>query len=321
MSTLRGRYAPSPTGELHLGNASSALLAWLSVRSRGGTFVMRVEDLDRNRVRPGLAERILGDLEWLGLDWDEGPDRGGLHAPYAQSSRGDHYRVAFGKLAESGRLYACFCSRRDVAAAASAPQKPGEEVRYPGTCRGLRSDAAARRVEAGERHCWRFRVDPTDRPQFTDLVRGVQGNPSRRSLGDFVVSRADGVPAYQLAVVVDDAAMRITEVVRGDDLLASTLKQLLLFDALGVDPPVFGHVPLLLGPDGVRLSKRHRGITIGEVREAGLTAAQVVGRLARLLGLRHDARPLSSRALLDGFDLGRLPPAPGGIRIDSVRWP
>ena len=314
----RGRYAPSPTGELHLGNASSALLAWLSIRARGGRFVMRLEDLDSNRVRAGLAERILEELAWLGLDWDEGPDRGGPHRPYDQGSRGRYYEQAFARLRESGRTYPCFCSRRDVAAAASAPQAPGDELRYPGTCRDLDPRRAAERVAAGARHAWRFRVDPGDRPRFVDLVHGPWDG--REPPGDFVVYRADTVPAYQLAVVVDDAAMGITEVVRGDDLLASTAKQLLLFEALGLAPPAFGHVPLLLGPDGVRLSKRHRGITLRELREAGLSAERIVGRLAHLLGLQGEPRALRCAELVDGFHLERLQRAGAGIVVDSRGW-
>ena len=251
----RGRYAPSPTGELHVGNASSALLAWLSIRSRGGSFVMRMEDLDQNRVRPGLAEQILEDLDWLGLDWDEGPDRGGGHSPYEQWARLDRYEAAFERLRADGQVYPCFCSRKDVAAAASAPQTPGDEVRYPGTCRSIEPARAADRVASGDRHAWRFRVRSARAPVFTDLVYGTRQDD--RAPGDFVVYRADGVPAYQLAVVVDDGAMEVNEVVRGDDLLASTTKQILLIEALSLDVPVYGHVPLLLGKDGIRLSKRH----------------------------------------------------------------
>ncbi len=315
---LRGRYAPSPTGELHLGNASSALLAWLSIRARDGCFVMRLEDLDRNRVRRGLAEQILQELSWLGLDWDEGPDRGGPHGPYDQGRRAPQYEQAFARLRESGRVYPCFCSRRDVAAAASAPQAPGDELRYPGTCRDLDPRHAAERVAAGERHAWRFRVDPGDRPRFVDLVHGPWDGSAPP--GDFVVYRADTMPAYQLAVVVDDAAMRITEVVRGDDLLNSTAKQLLLFEALGLTPPAFGHVPLLLGPDGVRLSKRHRGITVRELREAGLSAERIVGRLAHLLGLQGQPGAMRPAQLVEGFHLARLRSAGTGIVVDPRGW-
>jgi glutamyl-tRNA synthetase len=319
MAVRRGRYAPSPTGEIHLGNASSALLAWLSIRAAGGTFVMRMEDLDRNRVRPGLAQRILDDLAWLGIDWDEGPDRGGAHAPYVQGSRHDRYRAAFSKLREADRLYPCFCSRKDIAAAASAPQAPGDELRYPGTCTNLGHEEARERVESGTRHAWRFRVGPDARPGFDDLVWGRWGDGGPLP-GDFVVWRSDEVPAYQLAVVVDDAEMGITEVVRGDDLLASTTRQLLLFEALGHAPPAFGHVPLLLGTDGARLSKRHDGITLRELRGWGFTPERITGHLAFLHGLRPTPEPISPQALIDGFTLGRIRPEPDGVVIDPTSW-
>ncbi len=308
----RGRYAPSPTGEIHLGNAATALFAWLSVRAAGGALVLRMEDLDRPRVRSGAAERILADLAWLGLDWDEGPDRGGPHAPYEQSRRRAEYEAAFERLRAAGRVYPCFCSRRDVAASASAPQDPADEVRYPGTCRHLDPEEAERRLAAGRPGAFRFRVDEGDDPPFDDLVLGRLrlGTP-----GDFVVRRADGTPAYQLAVVVDDAAMGITEAVRGSDLLSSTPRQILLYRALGLSPPVFGHVPLLLGPDGVRLSKRHAGTSLAEMRDAGLAPERVVGWIARLAGLRPDDRPIAARDLVAGFSLRTLSASPSAVRI------
>ena len=303
--TTRGRYAPSPTGTTHLGNASTALLSWLSVRARGGAYVVRMEDLDRPRVLAGSAEGILRDLRWLGLDWDEGPDAGGPFAPYAQSERGALYDAAFEKLHGAGLVYPCFCSRKDIQSAASAPQAPGDEALYPGTCRDLPRNEVARRVAAGQAHAWRFRVDPPAILRFADLVRGrYEADPG--SIGDFVVRRADGVPAYQLAVVVDDITMKIDEVVRGEDLLASTVRQLLLYRAFGASPPAFAHVPLLLGDDGVRLSKRHRGVTLEELREAGESADAIVGRLAHRHGLRETAVPVAARELVGGFDLSVL---------------
>jgi glutamyl-tRNA synthetase len=317
-SGLRGRYAPSPTGELHLGNASTALLAWLSVRARDGTYVMRTEDLDAGRARPGLADQILRDLDWLGLDWDEGPDIGGDWGPYVQSERAGGYARAFERLKQAGHVYPCFCSRRDIAAAASAPQEPGDERRYPGTCREIDPAEAARRVAAGERHAWRFRVQASEGREFVDIVRGRVVH--ERPAGDFVVQRSDGVPAYQLAVVVDDHAMGITEVVRGDDLLGSTAWQLMLFDALAFDPPAIGHVPLLLGTDRVRLSKRHRGITIRELRESGRDSREIVGRLAELIGLRPVPERIEARELVGDFELSRVRAAGGGIVVDPAGW-
>jgi glutamyl-tRNA synthetase len=303
--TVRGRYAPSPTGTIHLGNASTALIAWLSARARGGAYVMRLEDLDAPRVVEGAAERILGDLAWLGLDWDEGPDVGGACAPYTQSERLRFYDEAFDRLRQAGFVYPCFCSRRDIQAAASAPQTPGDEVLYPGTCRALGEDEVARRIAAGRAHAWRFRVEEGCAAGFDDLVRG-RFDLEPGAIGDFVVRRADGVPAYQLAVVVDDVAMGITEVVRGGDLLASTVRQILLYRALAAEPPAFAHVPLVLGNDGVRLSKRHQGVTLAEFRDDGVDPEAIVGRLARLLGLRRSAARTRARDLIEGFDLETL---------------
>jgi glutamyl-tRNA synthetase len=316
---VRGRYAPSPTGAIHLGNASTALVSWLSVRAAGGAYVLRTEDLDRPRVVPGADERILTDLAWLGLDWDEGPDVSGPYAPYVQSARQGIYRQAFDTLRERGLVYPCFCSRKDVAAAASAPQAPGDEALYPGTCRGLSEDEVARRRALRREPTWRFRVDPAEVKGFVDLVRGPF-EPDRATAGDFVVLRADGVAAYQLAVVVDDAAMAITEVVRGSDLIGSTWRQSLLYVALGKTPPAFGHVPLLLGDDGVRLSKRHRGTTLAELREAGFTPERVVGGLAQTLGLRRAPGPARAGDLVPGFDLSRLRHAPPEIVVDPRSW-
>ena len=318
----RGRCAPSPTGELHLGNASSALLAWLSIRARDGSFVMRMEDLDRNRVRPGLAGRILDDLTWLGIDWDEGPDLGGPFAPYEQWARRDRYRAAFERLRDDGRLYPCFCSRKEIAAAASAPQTPGDEIRYPGSCAGIDpGEALATRARAGSATPGGCACRRTSGPPSSTGCAAPGARTSRRRRATSCVFRSDGVPAYQLAVVVDDAEMGIDEVVRGDDLLPSTARQLLLYRALGWKPPTFGHVPLLLGTDGVRLSKRHRGTTLRELRNAGFGPEQVVGRLAWTVGLRPRPEPVSAADLIDGFALEQVPPAPDGIVIDPSGWP
>jgi len=307
--TPRGRFAPSPTGLTHLGTASTALLAWLSVRAQRGAYVMRMEDLDRRRVVAGSAEGILDDLRWLGLDWDEGPDVGGPHAPYAQSERGPRYAAAFENLRAAGLVYPCFCSRKDIQSAASAPQAPGDEAHYPGTCRDLAPGETERRIASGAAPAWRFRVDRSSVAPFTDRVRGpYAADPG--SIGDFVVLRADGVPAYQLAVVVDDIAMKMSEVVRGEDLLASTVRQLLLYRAFEAVPPVFAHVPLLLGDDGARLSKRHRGVTLRELKDAGESAEAIVGRLAHRHGLRPTAAPIAARDLIDGFPgAWRRPPS------------
>jgi glutamyl-tRNA synthetase len=305
---VRGRFAPSPTGALHLGNARTALLAWLHARAAGGAFVMRVEDLDFGRVRPGFMERQLDELRWLGLDWDEGPDVGGPYAPYVQSERGEGFGAALRRLAAQGRLFECECSRKDIAAAASAPHAGEEGPRYPGTCRAraVGPEVADPAGHARGRAALRFRVEPGE-VCFDDLLQGRCCSDPAAEAGDFVVRRKDGVASYQLAVVVDDAAMEITHVVRGADLLSSTARQLLLFRALDLPAPVFMHVPLMLGPDGERLSKRHGAVSLGEMRDAGAEPRAVVGWLASTVGLARAGESLSPPELVPRFDPAALP--------------
>ncbi|HSM94291.1 MAG TPA: tRNA glutamyl-Q(34) synthetase GluQRS [Anaeromyxobacteraceae bacterium] len=313
----RGRYAPSPTGPLHLGNARTALLAWLHARAAGGTFVLRVEDLDGPRVRPGMEARILEDLRWLGLDWDEGPDVGGPRGPYRQSALSERYRAALARLREAGLAYPCFCSRAEIAAASHAPHGPADEgPRYPGTCRDLPAAEIARR-SAVRRPAWRLRVDGGP-VAFDDLVHGPQAHDVAASTGDFVVMRADGVAAYQLAVAVDDAAMGISDVVRGDDLLPSTARQLLVFRALALQAPRFAHVPLVVGEDGARLAKRHGALSLGELRARGADPREVVGLLAALGGLAPDGARVPAAALVAGFDLARLRRTPAVLPAERV---
>lgn len=311
---VRGRFAPSPTGELHLGSARTALLAWLQVRAAGGRFVLRVEDLDRPRVRPGLMQIQLDELRWLGLDWDEGPDVGGAYGPYLQSEREEHYQAALGRLAERALLFECFCSRRDLAAAASAPHAGEEGPRYPGTCRDLTSQALESRKE-GEPAALRFRAPPGE-VCFRDLLQGHICFDPAGETGDFVVRRKDGIAAYQLAVVVDDAAMEITHVLRGADLLASTARQLLLYRALGFEPPRWIHVPLVLAPGGERLAKRHRPVSLRQLREAGTQPEAVVGWLAASCGLAEKGAELMPRDLIGRFSLERLPREPATAPAD-----
>jgi glutamyl-tRNA synthetase len=270
---------------------------------------MRIEDLDTARVRAGLEARILEELRWLGLDWDEGPDVGGPFAPYRQSERLAGYTAALARLRESGLVYPCFCSRAEVAAAAQAPHGPSDEgPRYPGTCAGLSTEEARRRSSA-RRPSWRFRAAPGE-IRFDDGIHGPRAVDVAAEVGDFVVARADGVPAYQLAVVVDDAAMGVTDVVRGDDLLASTGRQLLLYAALDAPPPRFAHVPLVVGEDGERLAKRHGALSLGELRARGAVPRDVVGLLAELSGLAPAGARITPAELVSRFSLARLPRAP-----------
>jgi len=309
----RGRFAPSPTGGLHLGNARTALLAWLHARAAGGSFVMRVEDLDFGRVRPGIMEAQLDELRWLGLDWDEGPDVGGPHAPYVQSERTERYEEALRRLAAEGHLFACTCSRREILAAASAPHAGEEGPAYPGTCRARAVPAGAPSLTrwAVADAALRFRV-PDEEVCFHDGVRGRACFRPAHDTGDFVVRRKDGVAAYQLAVVVDDAAMGITDVVRGGDLLGSTARQLLLFRALGLPEPRFAHVPLLLGADGERLAKRHGAVSLGELRGAGVSPEAVVGWLASTCAIAAPGEHARPADLVSRFTPA-LPDAPFAV--------
>lgn len=284
---------------------------------------MRVEDLDGPRVRPGMEERILGELRWLGLDWDEGPDVGGRAGPYHQSRLAERHARALDRLRDAGLAYPCFCSRAEVAASSHAPHGPADEgPRYPGTCRDLSAGEVARRSRT-RRPAWRLRVE--DGPvRFDDLVHGPQVFDVGAAVGDFVVMRADGIASYQLAVAVDDEAMGISDVVRGDDLLASTARQLLLYRALGLPPPRFAHVPLVVGEDGQRLAKRHGALSLGELRDRGADPRAVVGLLAALCALVPDGARASPAGLVGGFDLARLPREPavlGPSRVTALLAP
>jgi glutamyl-tRNA synthetase len=313
MPAERGRYAPSPTGRLHLGNARTALLAWLDARSRGGAFIMRIEDLDRARVPAGAEQALLDDLAWLGLDWDEGPDRGGPHAPYRQSERTARYDAAIEALLAAGRAFPCACSRADVVRAAQAPHEADEDgPRYPGTCRDLAPDEVRARAAAqGRAPAIRFAGDG-ERIGFADEVHGAVP-PDPAGIDDFVLRRADGTAAYQLAVVVDDAAMAVTRVVRGDDLLRSTPRQLALYRALGLPAPAFAHVPLVLTASGERLAKRTRPEAIADLRARGVSPATVIAALAASAGLRPAGAGGGPNQLLANFSLARIDRAPATI--------
>ncbi|MDE3201494.1 MAG: tRNA glutamyl-Q(34) synthetase GluQRS [Acidobacteriota bacterium] len=280
----RGRLAPSPTGLLHAGHARTFHTAWQRARNARGALVMRMEDLDPDRSRAEYAEAALDDLHWLGLDWDEGPDIGGPFAPYAQSQRYAIYRAAMEQLVAGGFVYPCRCSRKDLAAAISAPhedanQDPDDEPVYPGTCRPAlhATDSwASTWADQATTANWRFRVPDGEAIEFTDSNLGPQRYIAGVDFGDFVVWRRDDVPSYQLACVADDAAMHITEVVRGADLLKSTARQILLNRALGHYNPAWFHCALMTDESGKRLAKRNDALSLRTLRERGFTPAQVL---------------------------------------------
>jgi glutamyl/glutaminyl-tRNA synthetase len=287
-SIYRGRIAPSPTGFLHIGHAMTFWQARERAREAGGKLALRIEDLDRDRCRKEFADAISEDLRWFGFDWDEGPDIGGPFAPYLQSERHRYYFEALEKLRLGGFVYPCKCSRKDVMHASLAPHE--EEPIYPGTCRprGYSAEAAVPAAKTTDLQQairlplrtittthWRFRVPDDERIDFLDERVGKQSAVAGRDIGDFIIWRRDDVPAYQLAVVVDDAAMQISEVVRGEDLLMSTFRQLLLYRALDLRPPKFYHAPLVLDESGKRLAKRHRALSLRALRERGASPEEL----------------------------------------------
>ena len=292
---IRGRFAPSPSGRMHLGNLWSCLLAWLAARSAEGGMVLRLEDLDPDRCRPEFCDQVMRDLEWLGLDWDG--------QPIYQSRRTEAYAAAFRVLEDQGLVYPCFCTRAQRLAA-SAPHRSDGVALYSGRCRHLapeeRAALSARRVPA-----WRIQV-PEETVSFRDQIQGDYAQNLAAECGDFILRRSDGVYAYQLAVVVDDAFQGVTQVVRGSDLLDSAPRQLWLQSKLGLPHPEYGHVPLLLSPDGRRLAKRDRDLELSQLKER-FTAPQRVGRLALAAGLLPEYAPVTPQELLPHFAWDKLP--------------
>lgn len=295
--TDAGRFAPSPSGELHLGNLRTALLAWLFARSTGRRFLVRIEDLDGDRTIPGCAERQLGDLAALGLDWDA--------EPVAQSSRFRLYDDAIGRLAAAGLVYACYCTRREIREATSAPHVEAPEGAYPGTCRTLTGEERTRLEAEGRRPALRLRAGVAAW-SVHDELRGEHTG----AVDDLVLRRNDGAPAYNLAVVVDDGDQGVDQVVRGEDLLSSAPRQAYLATLLGLAVPGYAHVPLALGPAGRRLAKRDGAVTLSDLTARGSGPAEVLTVLATSLGLAEPREPVTTATLLGRFDPARLPREP-----------
>ena len=318
--TVRVRFAPSPTGALHPGSARTVLFNYLFARREGGTFILRIEDTDRARLGESSLESILDGLRWLGLQWDEGPEVGGPHAPYFQSERLEIYRRQVNRLLESGHAYPCFCTRERLDALRQQQQTAGRPTRYDRHCVGVPAEDVAARIEAGEAHVVRMLV-PAGTTTVTDLVRGAL-EFDNGSQDDQVILKSDGYPTYHLASTVDDHQMAITHVIRGDEWLASSPKQVMLYQMLGWTPPLFVHLPLVLGPDRTKLSKRHGAAAVLEYRDAGYLP-QAMNNFLALLGWSPGTEQefFDLRTLSQAFDLGRVQTSPAVFdqaKLDSV---
>lgn len=315
MMERRGRFAPTPSGQLHIGNAFTALCAWLQIRQADGKFLLRIEDIDKPRCRPEYALQQQEDLRWLGLDWDEGPLIEGPFAPYEQSSREPLYEEALQRLIRAGHVYPCYCSRADQTAIGSAPHGLSSEgAAYQGICRSMSHVERDKRAIA-KAPSLRFMM-PEDAVSFQDDIAGTQSHAS----GDFIVKRADGMYSYQLAVTVDDAAMGITDVWRGSDLLDSTPRQLALYEALELTPPRFAHVPLIGDAEGNRLSKRGKSNTLAELRADGVPSERLVGLLAYLAGWQQQLEPVRAYELIPYFHKEQLNKPILSVRDDQLKW-
>ncbi len=314
------RFAPSPTGALHLGNARTALFNWLHARKRGGRFLLRIEDTDRARSEETQVGALIAELTWLGLDWDAGPDREDAAGPYRQSERSGVYAAAWQRLLEQGLGYPCYCTPLELELARKAALSAGRPPRYAGTCAHLDASERAARAAEGRPASLRFRVTPGEAIEYVDLVRGPQRFLAD-DLGDFIVRRADGGAAFLFCNIIDDAAMGVTEVLRGEDHVANTPRQLLIARALGLKAPAYGHLPLLVGADGAPLSKRHGSASVRDLRQAGYLPEAVVNLLARL-GHSYQAEGWQERAeLIAHFDLAALGRAPAHFDpVQLTHW-
>src|SRR5438034_5782605 len=324
---MRLRFAPSPTGQLHVGNARTALFNWLLARGHDGTYVLRIEDTDTERSTKASEESILHDLRWLGLEWDEGPDAGGGHGPYRQSERLHLYTSYANELLGGGHAYYCFCSAQKLDADRKSDLAAGKPPRYHGTCRNLSPEEVRTRMEAGEKPVIRFKVADQSDITFQDLVRGDLTFNSD-VIGDWVLVRSDGRPAYNFAVVIDDALMEITHVIRGEDHISNTPKQILLYRALGFTPPKFAHLALVLGPDHTPLSKRHGATSVSEFRERGYLPEALTNYLALIGwsprasggGTGDDAELLPMEELARRFAIEDVGHSAGVFDPEKLAW-
>ena len=313
---LKTRFAPSPSGEIHLGNLRTALFSYLYAAGHDGVFLLRIEDTDSQRSRPEYVQALMQALRWLGLDWQEGPDAGGDHGPYFQAQRLAVYQQYYAALDAAGATYPCFCSDTQLKLARKAQRAAGRPPRYPGTCANLSAHEVRQKLDQGGKPTWRFRVPPGERVEFDDLVRGVQRFNSDE-IGDFIIRRSDGTPAFFFSNAIDDALMGVSHVLRGEDHLTNTPRQLLILQALGLRAPAYGHLSLLIGDDGSPLSKRHGSRSVRELRETGYLPGAILNYLARLGHSYSDDSFAGLGDLALGFSLDRLGKAPA--RYDEAQ--
>ena len=313
---FKTRFAPSPTGLLHLGNIRTALFNVLAAHARDGIFLLRIEDTDPERSRDEFTDALMRDLRWLSLAWQEGPEVGGAHAPYAQSQRGEIYANFARTLEQAGRAYPCFCTEQELKLSRKTQLASGRAPRYSGRCRGLSGDEVQARLQKGMPASLRFRVPANARVEFEDRVRGAQAFASD-DIGDFIIRRSDGTPAFFFTNAIDDALMQVSLVVRGEDHLTNTPRQILLLQALNLPVPEYAHIALVVGPDGTPLSKRHGSRTVQELRESGFFPLAINNYLARVGHTYSDNRFMTLAELAQGFDMARLGRAPA--RFDATQ--
>ncbi|PKQ30355.1 MAG: glutamate--tRNA ligase [Actinobacteria bacterium HGW-Actinobacteria-10] len=318
--TVRVRFAPSPTGHLHIGGARTAIYNWAFARHHGGSFVLRIDDTDKERSTEENTQQILRSMRWLGLDWDEGPDKDGGHGPYYQTQRSAFYTEALENLKASGGAYPCFCSPEQLEAKREQARIAGGFSGYDRTCRSLSADETERRIAAGEPHVWRVKV-PEDRADITvdDIIRGTVTWPIE-AMDDFILARTDGSPTYMFATVVDDWKMGITHIIRGDDHLSNTPRQIVVYEALGAEVPLFAHMGLIHGADGKRLSKRHGATSVEAYAELGYLPEAVLNYLAILGWSLEELTVFSRETFVERFELSRVSKNPAVWDQEKLEW-
>jgi nondiscriminating glutamyl-tRNA synthetase len=320
LKKTRVRFAPSPTGHLHVGGARTALFNFLFARHTGGEFIIRIEDTDRERSTGEFEERLLEDLSWLGLEWDEGPGKGGDLGPYRQTERTDIYREYALRLVDGGKAFPCFCTDEELDTKREKMKKSGAPPQYDGTCRGLTTEERVGRRDRGLPESIRFSVEGEGDRTIADMARGDVSFPSGM-VGDFVILRSNGMPTYNFAAALDDSLMKITHVIRGAEHLANTLRQVMIYDALGLEQPLFAHIPLILGEDRAKLSKRHGAPNVRDYREKGYPAGAIINYLAFLgWSTKGESEILSMDDLIGEFELGRVSDSPSIFDEAKLNW-